>query len=64
MIVFPRPVPTQIIEREGRRLGFEHEDLEDFVEIVAAFDDYDIELTMCRLDQETKARAARKAGHA
>jgi len=66
MVAFPRPVPPEQIEREGRRLGFEHDDLEEFIEIVMEIDDHAVELAMQRLAKETeqRARKTRRPGHA
>ncbi|MCF8533048.1 MAG: hypothetical protein K9G48_08600 [Reyranella sp.] len=66
MMAFPRPVPRTEIENEGRRLGYEHDDLVEFIDIVADIDDFAVELDMKRLNEESKKRArqTRRPGHA
>lgn len=65
MIAFQRPIPRAAIEAEGKRLGFEHQHLDEFVEIVTEIDDFDIEMDMKRLAAESKknAAAARRPGN-
>lgn len=65
MVTILRPIPPADIEREGRRLGFEHDDLDEFAEIVAEVDDHDIEITMRSIAKETEKRASktRRPGH-
>lgn len=65
MVAFPRPVPRDLIEREGRRLGYEHDDLDDFVRIIVDAEDFSIELEMKRLAEESSRRVGqmRRPGH-
>lgn len=58
-LTLPRPVPRESIRREGERLGYDGDALEDFVEIVMRIDDLYIEVTTKRIAEETKAAAAR-----
>lgn len=58
-LTLPRPVPRESIRREGERLGYDGDALEDFVEIVMRIDDLYIEVTTKRIADETKAAAAR-----
>ena len=55
----PRPVPLEAIRREGLRLGYQGEGLEDFVTIVARIDDFHVEVEVRRAADEAKASAAR-----
>lgn len=55
----PRPVPREAIRREGARLSYQGDALEDFVEIVAAIDDFHVETSVRRSAAEAKAQAAR-----
>jgi len=55
----PRPVPMDAIRREGSRLGYSGESLEDFVETVARIDDFQVEIEVRRAADEAKASAAR-----
>ncbi len=55
----PRPVPMEAIRREGARLGYEGEGLEDFVTTVARIDDFHVEVEVRRAANEAKAAAAR-----
>lgn len=66
MVTFPRPIEPDQIENEGRRLGFEHDDLDEFIEIVMEVDDHAVELIMKRLakESEQRARKTRRPGHA
>ena len=60
-IQLPRPVPREAIRREGARLGYTGEGLEDFTEIVALIDDSYVEATVKREAKaaEERARASR-----
>jgi hypothetical protein len=55
----PRPVPLEAIRREGLRLGYQGEGLEDFVTMVARIDDFHVEVEVRRAADEAKASAAR-----
>ena len=55
----PRPGPLEAIRREGLRLGYQGEGLEDFVIIVARIDDFHVEVEVRRAADEAKASAAR-----
>jgi hypothetical protein len=55
----PRPVPLETIRREGARLGYSGEGLEDFVIIVAHIDDFYVDIEVRRAADEAKASAAR-----
>jgi len=54
----PRPIPRDVIRREGERRSYSGDSLEDFVEIVAAIDDSYVEVTVRREADEVKVRAA------
>jgi hypothetical protein len=56
-IILPRPVPLETIRREGRRLGYEGEALEDFVTIIARADDFSVEVDTKRAAEDAKAAA-------
>lgn len=58
-LTLPRPIPRETIRREGERLGYVGDGLEDFVEIVMRVDDLYIEVTTKRIADETRAAAAR-----
>lgn len=55
----PRPVPMEAIRREGSRLGYTGEGLEDFVSIVARIDDSYVESEVRRIADEAKAASQR-----
>ena len=54
----PRAVPREVIRREGERRSYSGDSLEDFVEIVAAIDDFYVEVTVRREADDVKLRAA------
>ena len=54
----PRPIPREVIRREGERRSYSSDGLEDFVEIVAAVDDSYVEITVRREADDVKLRAA------
>ncbi len=60
-ISLPRPVPREAIRREGARLGYTGEGLEDFTEILARIDDSYVEARVKREARtaEERARASR-----
>lgn len=58
-ISLPRPIPQEVIRREGRRLGFGLTALEDFVEIVVGIDDCFVETTVRREAENASAAAKR-----
>lgn len=58
-VSLPMPVPREAIRREGRRLGYQGDGLDDFVEIVAAIDDFHLETESRRIAAETQAAANR-----
>lgn len=53
-IQLPNPISRALITSEGERLGYEGEDLEDFVDIVMGIDDYFVEVEAKRVLAETK----------
>lgn len=55
----PRPVPMERIRREGARLGYQSEALEDFVSIVSRIDDFHVEVEVRRAADEAKAASQR-----
>ena len=55
----PRPIPREAIRREGERLGYAGDGLNDFVEIVMRIDDFHVEVTVKRAADNAKAAAAR-----
>lgn len=55
----PRPINREIVRREGRRLGFEGEALEDFVLILVGIDDCYVEVAMKREAEQASAAAKR-----
>lgn len=56
-LTIPRPVPRETIRREGRRLGYSGDGLEDFVEIVACIDDALVETEVKRAATEQRIAA-------
>jgi len=57
MTAIPLPIPREPIEREGRRLGFDGADLEEFVSVINDVCDHGIELDMKRMAASSKKRA-------
>lgn len=57
MSAIPMPIPREPIEREGRRLGFDGDDLEEFIGVINDVCDHGIELDMKRAAASTKKRA-------
>jgi hypothetical protein len=55
---FPLPIPPEAIEKHGLRAGFEDE-LEEFVEIVAAIDEEHLRNEADRIIAESKTRTAK-----
>lgn len=55
----PRPIPRDAIRREGARLGYVGEGLEDFTEIITRIDDDFIEVTVRRTADEARRAADR-----
>lgn len=55
----PRPVPMEAIRREGMRLGYSGDGLEDFVAIVSRIEDFYVEVEVRRPADEAKTAAAR-----
>ena len=55
-VAFPLPIPRELIERQGERLGFEGGELDEFVDIVAAVDHDFIKRTAEQTRNETLAR--------
>lgn len=56
MATIPLPIPREPIEREGRRLGFDGPDLEEFVGVINDVCDHGIELDMKRAAASSKKR--------
>lgn len=57
MAAIPLPIPREPIEREGRRLGFDGDDLDEFVGVINDVCDHGIELDMKRAAASSKKRA-------
>ena len=55
----PRPVPRETIRREGERLGYVGDGLDDFTEIVTRIDDFYVETTVKRQAEEARLSAQR-----
>lgn len=55
----PRPVPRDVIRREGERLGYDGDALDDFVEALTMIDDCHVETEVRRAAAEAKASAER-----
>jgi hypothetical protein len=55
----PRPVPRDAIRREGERLGYDGDALDDFVEALTMIDDFHVEIEVRRAAAEAKASAER-----
>jgi hypothetical protein len=58
-LTIPRPVPREAIRREGRRLGWSGEGLDDFVAIVTLVDDFYVEVETKRAAADAKLAAER-----
>lgn len=58
-VLLPRPVPRETIRQEGKRLGYEGDALEDFTEIVARIDDFQVEVDTKRAAEEARRAATR-----
>lgn len=56
----PCVIDRETIRREGKRQGYEREDLDDFVAIVAGIDDAYLEIAVQRIHHEAKALAKKK----
>lgn len=50
----PVVIPRDTIRKEGASLGYDGEDLEEFVEIISALDDYYVEVGTKQALGETK----------
>lgn len=61
-LTLPRPIPRETIRRDGSRLGYEADALDDFVEIIALIDDFHVELEVRRIAATARADAE-KARH-
>lgn len=55
----PRPVPRDAIRREGGRLGYDGDALDDFVEAIMRIDDLYVETEVKRAATEAKASVDR-----
>lgn len=55
----PKWVPLAAMRREGERLGYEAEELDDFVEIIMCIDDFHVETETRRIAAEAAAAARR-----
>lgn len=55
----PRPVTRDAIRREGERLGYDGDALEDFLETIILIDDFYVETEVRRATAEAKASAER-----
>lgn len=58
-LTLPRPVPRETVRTEGRRLSYEGDGLEDFVEIVARIDDTYVEVETKRAAADARLAAER-----
>jgi hypothetical protein len=56
----PRPVPRDVIRREGERLGYDGDALDDFVEALTMIDDFHVETEVRRAAAEAKASSERE----
>ena len=55
----PCVITRETIRREGDRLGYSGEDLDDFVEIVTGIDDAYLAIEMQRIADDTKKQAGK-----
>ncbi len=55
----PRPVPRETIRQEGRRLGYDGDGLDDFVEAVTLVDDLYVEVETKRAATDARLAAER-----
>jgi hypothetical protein len=60
-VAFPDPIPLDLIEREGHRMGYRRDDLEDFVEIVRAIDGLYLKIEHERIGADLRRRASNAA---
>lgn len=58
-VSLPRPIPREAIRREGERLGYIGDGLEDFIVIVMQIDDFHVEVATKRIADDLKISAAR-----
>lgn len=58
-LTLPRPVPREIVRKEGRRLSYEGDGLEDLVEIVTRIDDTYVEVETKRAATDARIAAER-----
>lgn len=54
-VTFPVAISIDLIRREGERLDYEGDDLEDFTAIVVLMDDYYVEIETKKRGAETQA---------
>lgn len=58
-LTLPRPIPRETIRREGERLGYDGEELDDFTDALTLLDDHWVERTVRREAAAAKAAANR-----
>lgn len=56
-LILPRPISRDTIRREGRRLGYSGDALDDFTEILTGIDDKYVEITVRKAAADAKASA-------
>jgi hypothetical protein len=59
-MLLPRPISRDTIRKQGRRLGYDGEVLEDFTDIVTAIDDFHVETAVRKAAADAQANAAKR----
>ncbi len=59
-VLLPRPISRETIRKEGRRLGYDGDALDDFVEIITLIDDFHVETAVRKAAADAKAAADRR----